>query len=196
MTRDRLARSESAASWWAADSRARGSSILRGRVHMVAQRVHRRGDDQVAPLFLEAHRPRKTGTEVRTGQPRERARHSPHVRIGQVDSQHHQKIESQLCQARVFAEAFARQIMAELGHANFNISAWTGVFVPASTPDATVTRLNTEFVAALKDPLVRERMAAFGVQISASTPQEADAFVKGEMARWSDVIRRYKIKPE
>ena len=76
--------------------------------------------------------------------------------------------------------------MAELGHANFNITAWSGVFVPASTPDAVVARLNAELVAALQEPVVRERMASFGIQIAGSTPQEADAFVKGEMARWSE----------
>ena len=89
-----------------------------------------------------------------------------------------------------------RPDMAELGHANFNATAWSGVFVPASTPDAIVARLNSELATALKEPVVRERMATFGVQIAGSTPQEADAFVKGEMARWSEVVRRYKIKPE
>lgn len=86
--------------------------------------------------------------------------------------------------------------MAELGHANFTITAWSGVFVPASTPDAAVARLNVALSEALKEPVVRERMATFGVQIAGSTPQEADAFVKAEIARWGDVIRRYKIKPE
>jgi len=59
-----------------------------------------------------------------------------------------------------------------------------------------VTRLNAALATALKEPVVRERMATFGVQIAGSNPQEADAFVKAEIARWGDVIRRYKIKPE
>jgi tripartite-type tricarboxylate transporter receptor subunit TctC len=68
--------------------------------------------------------------------------------------------------------------------------------VPASTPDGAVTRINTELKAVLQDPWVRERMAAIGVQLTVSSPEQLGSFVKSEMARWGEVVRTHEIKPE
>jgi tripartite-type tricarboxylate transporter receptor subunit TctC len=86
--------------------------------------------------------------------------------------------------------------LAELGQKGFTSEAWIGIFVPASTSDGSVTRFNTELKAVLQDPWVRERMAAIGVQLTGSSPEELGSFVKSEMARWGHVVRTYEIKPE
>lgn len=86
--------------------------------------------------------------------------------------------------------------LAELGQKGFTSEAWIGIFVPASTPDGAVTRINTELKAVLQDPWVRERMAAIGVQLTVSSPEQLGSFVKSEMARWGEVVRTHEIKPE
>jgi tripartite-type tricarboxylate transporter receptor subunit TctC len=86
--------------------------------------------------------------------------------------------------------------LAELGQKGFTSEAWIGIFVPAGTVDGTVTRFNTELKAVLQDTWVRERMAAIGVQLTGSSPEQLGSFVKAEMARWGAVVRTHDIKPE
>jgi tripartite-type tricarboxylate transporter receptor subunit TctC len=86
--------------------------------------------------------------------------------------------------------------VAELGHPGFSTASWIGIFVPAATPDALVTRLHDDLAAVLNDPHVRDRMTAIGVELVASSPAELRAFVNGEIARWTDVIKRYNIKAD
>jgi len=86
--------------------------------------------------------------------------------------------------------------VAELGHPGFSTVSWMGIFVPSSSSDAIVARLHGELAVALQDPVVRERMATLGVELVGSSPEELGAFVKTEIARWTEVIRRYNIKGE
>ena len=86
--------------------------------------------------------------------------------------------------------------LAELGQKDFSSVAWIGIFVPAATPEGVVTRFNSELKTVLQDTWVRERMAALGVQLTGSSPEELGAFVKAEMTRWGEVVRVHNIKPE
>ncbi len=86
--------------------------------------------------------------------------------------------------------------VAELGHPGFNAASWMGIFLPAGASDALVTRLHDALAVALEDAVVRERLTKLGVDITASSPDELGAFVKSEIARWTDVVKRYDIKPE
>jgi tripartite-type tricarboxylate transporter receptor subunit TctC len=86
--------------------------------------------------------------------------------------------------------------VAELGHPGFDAASWMGIFLPASASDALVARLHDALVVALQDAVIRERLNALGVEIRASSPDELGAFVKSEIARWTDVVKRYDIKPE
>jgi len=48
------------------------------------------------------------------------------------------------------------------------------------------------------DPIVEKtrRLAAFGVETIVSTPAGFDAFIREDMTRWADVIKRAGIKAE
>ena len=48
----------------------------------------------------------------------------------------------------------------------------------------------------LADPWAKERMASMGVQVNAGSSADLGNFVKGEMARWAEVVKRYNIKVE
>jgi len=86
--------------------------------------------------------------------------------------------------------------VAELGHPGFNTASWIGIFLPASASDALVTRLHDDLAAVLQDAAIRERLATIGVELVVSSPAELGTFVNAEIARWTDVIKRYNIKPE
>jgi tripartite-type tricarboxylate transporter receptor subunit TctC len=86
--------------------------------------------------------------------------------------------------------------IAELGHPGFNAASWMGIFLPAGASDALVTRLHDALAVALEDAVVRERLNALGVDLTVSSPAELGAFVKSEIARWTDVVKRYDIKAD
>ena len=84
--------------------------------------------------------------------------------------------------------------IAELGHPGFSAASWMGIFLPAGASDASVTRLHDALAVALQDQMVRERLNALGVDLVGSSPEELGAFVKAEIARWTEVVKRYDIK--
>jgi tripartite-type tricarboxylate transporter receptor subunit TctC len=86
--------------------------------------------------------------------------------------------------------------MAEAGFPDVEGTTWTALFVPAGTPKDIVAQLNKMALSALSQPDVKERLAALGVEPVASSPEECDAFVRAEMAKWSKVIKAAGIKAE
>lgn len=73
-------------------------------------------------------------------------------------------------------------------------TGWNGIIVPARTPRALVARLNADIVAAVRSPEVQERFAALTVETVTSTPERFDAFIREDIARWADVVKRAGIK--
>ena len=86
--------------------------------------------------------------------------------------------------------------MDELGMKGFSSASWMGIFVPSSTQDAIVTRFHDDLANVLNDSWIRERMASMGVELTVGSSAELGAFVKAELARWGDVVKRYNIKAE
>jgi tripartite-type tricarboxylate transporter receptor subunit TctC len=86
--------------------------------------------------------------------------------------------------------------MDEIGMKGFSSASWMGIFVPSSTPDGIVTRFHDALKNVLGDPWVRERMASMGVELNVGSSADLGNFVKSEMTRWGDVVKRYNIKVE
>jgi tripartite-type tricarboxylate transporter receptor subunit TctC len=84
--------------------------------------------------------------------------------------------------------------LAESGLPGFEVGSWQGVFAPAGTPPGIVKRLNAEIVKALGMPDVREKLGALGAEIVADSPEEFAAFVKAEVVKWSDVVKKSGAK--
>ena len=79
--------------------------------------------------------------------------------------------------------------MAEAGYPAVETTVWTGVLVPAKTPQAIVARLNTEIVGVLKDPDLRARFAAQGAEAIGSSSAEFAAHIRREIDKWGKVVR-------
>jgi tripartite-type tricarboxylate transporter receptor subunit TctC len=83
--------------------------------------------------------------------------------------------------------------LAESGLPDFDVSAWTGLFVPSGTPPAVVERLNaaTRKIVAEKDYV--SRIQAMGTDVASSSPQAFGTFVADDVRRWTAVIRNAGI---
>jgi tripartite-type tricarboxylate transporter receptor subunit TctC len=79
--------------------------------------------------------------------------------------------------------------MAEAALPGFDVRAWYAVLVPARTPRELVKKLNVEINKALNEPAIRTRLSNDGVELVGGTPEEADAFIRAEMARWPKIIK-------
>jgi len=82
----------------------------------------------------------------------------------------------------------------EAGFAGLDASVWFGMFAPAKTPRAIVTKINRDVVAALRLPEAKSMLLAQGAEAVPTTPEEFDAFLKKEIAKWDKVIREAGIK--
>ncbi len=84
--------------------------------------------------------------------------------------------------------------LAESGLPGFEVGSWQGVFAPAGTPPEIVRRLNTEIVKIINMPEVREKLTALGAEPVGDTSEQFGAYVKTEVAKWSDVVKKSGAK--
>jgi tripartite-type tricarboxylate transporter receptor subunit TctC len=70
------------------------------------------------------------------------------------------------------------------------------MFAPAKTPPAIVNRMQKEVARAIRLPEVKQKLLEQGGDVVGSTPEELDKVVKGELRKWSEVIRDAKISVE
>ncbi|MBM3342617.1 MAG: tripartite tricarboxylate transporter substrate binding protein [Betaproteobacteria bacterium] len=73
--------------------------------------------------------------------------------------------------------------------AGFDTSPWTGVAAPGATPRDIIQRLNQEIARGYAAPDVRERLQRDGNEVVLNTPEQFDAFFRGEMDKWAKVIK-------
>jgi tripartite-type tricarboxylate transporter receptor subunit TctC len=79
--------------------------------------------------------------------------------------------------------------LQEAGVADFDVASWYGIAAPAGVPPPIIERLGGEFVAALQDPALAQRMRDFGAEPAPLGPAEFDAFMRGEVTKWAPVVR-------
>ena len=86
--------------------------------------------------------------------------------------------------------------MAEAGMADFKVTSWGALAVPAATPAPIVAMLSETVQAIAAEPAVQERFMAIGAKLVASTPQDATAYALRERQRWGAFVRDAGIKAE
>jgi len=80
--------------------------------------------------------------------------------------------------------------IAEAGVVGYEIGSWQGVFAPANTPSAIVKRLNTEIVKIINLPDVQDKLLTLGAEPVANSSEEFAVFVKAEVVKWGDVVKK------
>jgi tripartite-type tricarboxylate transporter receptor subunit TctC len=68
-------------------------------------------------------------------------------------------------------------------------STWISLVAPAHTPEAIVDKLQREVAQTFADPAMAERLRKAGLSSNSSTPQELEALIRSDTARWHTVIQ-------
>jgi tripartite-type tricarboxylate transporter receptor subunit TctC len=71
-----------------------------------------------------------------------------------------------------------------------------GLLAPAGTPSEIVQLLNREITAVLRDPALKEKLIAQGIEPETSTPEGLRDLIQSEIAKWARVIKEAGITPE
>ena len=72
--------------------------------------------------------------------------------------------------------------------------AWNGLIAPGGTPKAIVNAINRDVVEIIRQPAVREKLAAQLMEPVGSSPEQFRAQIDGEIARWAPVIKAANVK--
>ena len=86
--------------------------------------------------------------------------------------------------------------IADSGLPGYESMVITGIFAPAKTPAAIISRLNREIVQFLSVPDIRERLVRSGVETVGSSPAELAATIKSEISRMGKVIKEAGIRAD
>ncbi len=86
--------------------------------------------------------------------------------------------------------------VAEAGLPKFDFMTWYGLAVPGGTPASIVQRLNQEVEAALRQPDIKERLAALGLVGAPTSPAEFAAFIQTEAVKLARIVKAAGVKPE
>jgi len=86
--------------------------------------------------------------------------------------------------------------MTEAGYPQIEGDGWVGMLVPAGTPAEIIAVLYRESSKILAQPDMKERLAALGYDVVASTPKEFATRIAAEIEMWAKVIRAANIKPQ
>ena len=85
--------------------------------------------------------------------------------------------------------------VAESGLPGFDVVGWYGLAAPAGTPKTALAKLNGAANSVLKSADLIEQFRLQGYEPTGGTPEEATAWIKSEVTRWTNVIREAGIEP-
>ena len=84
----------------------------------------------------------------------------------------------------------------EAGVPSYEYHTWFGLWAPKGTPQPIVDKLNAEVTKALADPVVKQRIAGGAGEPSTVALKDIEPFMKAEITKWAEVVKRAGIKVE
>jgi tripartite-type tricarboxylate transporter receptor subunit TctC len=78
---------------------------------------------------------------------------------------------------------------AEVGMPGLLAENWYGMVAPAGTPPTVVAALNRIATEAMRDPVVKEKLAVQGATLIGDSPEHFHDFIGTEIERWAKVIK-------
>ncbi len=82
----------------------------------------------------------------------------------------------------------------ETGVAPLDMESWFGLFAPAGTPEPILVKLRATMAKIMTMPDVQELFAKSGGQVSKTSAAEAEAKVRNDIERWTNLIRDAGVK--
>jgi tripartite-type tricarboxylate transporter receptor subunit TctC len=86
--------------------------------------------------------------------------------------------------------------IAEAGVPGYDSSNWWGLLAPAKTPQAVVTRLQTEMRDILRQPALQKKLEGQGAEVFSMIGAEFGKYIRAETVKWSKVVKEAGIKAE
>ena len=78
----------------------------------------------------------------------------------------------------------------------YAVESWYGLYAPAGTPADVIAQLNAAAKKAVQAEDFRKKIEQEGLVVSAGPPEELDAYVRGEEARWRKIVKENSIKAD
>jgi tripartite-type tricarboxylate transporter receptor subunit TctC len=75
-------------------------------------------------------------------------------------------------------------------------NSWHAIFAPAGTPDAIVSRLNTEIVKIVKTQDMQNRLREFGLTPTGTSAGHLASQLASDFAYWGKIVRELNVKVE
>jgi tripartite-type tricarboxylate transporter receptor subunit TctC len=84
----------------------------------------------------------------------------------------------------------------EEGIVGFDVTNWYGVMAPGGTSKDIVAKLNADINKAMREPDVRARLEQVGTQLRETRPEEFEAFMLAEIAKYAKLVKDANIRLE
>ncbi|MBI2225913.1 MAG: tripartite tricarboxylate transporter substrate binding protein, partial [Betaproteobacteria bacterium] len=84
--------------------------------------------------------------------------------------------------------------VAESGLRGYEVDQWYGVITSSSVPRPIVRKLNAAIAEALRQPDVATRLAADGSTPVGSSPEQFNAHIKSEIAKWTKLVKEANLR--
>jgi len=84
----------------------------------------------------------------------------------------------------------------EAGVAGYEATIWLGLMAPAGTPKAILDKLNTAVNAAIKRPDIVKLWTEQGAVPMSMSPEEFDKFLRGDIVKWAEVVKKFDKPPQ
>jgi tripartite-type tricarboxylate transporter receptor subunit TctC len=106
--------------------------------------------------------------------------------------------------AKVLAVAQSKRLVAapqfptaaEAGLPGYEFVTWFGLVAPNGTPGPVIATLSRNIHAMQDDPAVQARLVESGLEALKETPEEFGARIRRDHARFGDIVKAAKLKPE
>jgi len=82
----------------------------------------------------------------------------------------------------------------EAGIAGYEATIWLGLMAPAGTPKAVIDKLNAAVNAVVKRPDIVKLWTGQGAVPLSMSPEEFDKFLRGDIVKWADVVKKFGDK--
>ena len=86
--------------------------------------------------------------------------------------------------------------VTEAGVPGYEATIWLGLMAPAGTPKPIIDKLNAAVNEVVKRPDVIKLWAAQGALPMSMTPEEFDKYLRGDIVKWANVVKKFADKPQ
>ncbi len=85
---------------------------------------------------------------------------------------------------------------SEAGVAGYEATIWLGLMAPAGTPKPIIDKLNAAVNAAIKRPDIVKLWTEQGAVAMSMTSEEFDKYLRGDIVKWAEVVKKFGDKAQ